>query len=123
MKITLVGDDSIRLEQTGGPMTIEAASADQVYSPFHMLASSLAFCTHSILTSWATHAKLSADDLVVDVNWTFAEQPHRIGSLAVEIVWPSLPEKRVEAAKRTAALCAVHATLSHTPSISTSVER
>lgn len=123
MKITLVGDDSIRLEQTGGPMTIEAASADQVYSPFHMLASSLAFCTHSILTSWATHAKLSADDLVVDVNWTFAEQPHRIGSLAVEIVWPSLPEKRFEAAKRTAALCAVHATLSHTPSISTSVER
>ena len=123
MKITLVGDDSIRLEQTGGPMTIEAASADQVYSPFHMLASSLAFCTHSILTSWATHAKLSANDLVVDVIWTFAEQPHRIGSLAVEIVWPSLPEKRVEAAKRTAALCAVHATLSHTPSISTSVER
>jgi hypothetical protein len=39
MKITLLSDDAIRLEPVAGPMTIEASSAEMVYSPFHMLAS------------------------------------------------------------------------------------
>jgi len=123
MKITLVADDAIRLEQTGGPMTIEAVSADQLYSPFHMLASGLAFCTYSVLASWAAHAKLDAGDLVTEVKWSFAEQPHRVGSIDVKIIWASLPEARVAAAKRTAALCAIHATLTHSPTITATVER
>ena len=45
MKITLLSEDSIRLEPIPGPMTIEAPSAEQSYSPFHMLASGLAYCT------------------------------------------------------------------------------
>ncbi len=123
MKITLVSDDAIRLEQTGGPMTIEAHSADQLYSPFHMLASGLAFCTHSVLSSWASHAKLDAGDLKIDVKWIFAEQPHRVGSMDLTIVWPSLPEARTSAAERTARLCAIHATLTHLPVITTKVQR
>lgn len=123
MKITLVTDDSIRLEQTAGPMTVEAHSADQLYSPFHMLASGLAFCTHSVLSSWASHAKLDAGDLKIDVKWAFADQPHRVGSMDLTINWPSLPEARTSAAERTAALCAIHATLTHLPAITTKVER
>ncbi len=42
MKISLTADDSLRLEPTMGPMTIEAHSTDQLYSPFHMMASGLA---------------------------------------------------------------------------------
>lgn len=123
MKITLVADDAIRLEQTGGPMTIEASSADQLYSPFHMLASGLAFCTYSILSSWASHAKFDAADLVIELTWAFAEQPHRVGSMELKIVWPSLPEARIGAAERTAALCAIHGTLTNSPAITTSVVR
>jgi len=123
MKITLLAEDAIRLEQTGGPMTIEAATADQLYSPFHMLASGLAFCTHSVLSSWASHAKMDAGDLVTEVRWAFAEQPHRVGSIDVKIIWPSLPEARIAAAGRTAALCAIHATLTQSPTITATVER
>ena len=36
MKITLTGEESLRIEPTPGPLTIEAASHDQSYSPFHM---------------------------------------------------------------------------------------
>ena len=68
MKITLLADDAIRLEPVPGPMTIEAASADMTYSPFHMLASSLATCTFSVMESWATHAKIPLDDLVIEVR-------------------------------------------------------
>ena len=118
MKITLLAEDAIRLEPLQGPLTIEAPSADVTYSPFHMLASSLATCTMSVLLSWATHAGLPADDLTLDVRWRFADDPHRVSDIGVIFDWPSLPPSRVEAAKRVAAMCTVHATLSHPPDIS-----
>ena len=121
MKITLLGEDGVRLEPTTGPMTIEAERADQVYSPFHMLGSSLAFCEYSLLASWATHAKLSADDLAIEVRWTFAEQPHRVGAMTITLDWPSLPEARREAAKRATALCPVHRTLAQSPTLGVEV--
>ena len=117
MKITLLSEESIRLDGLGGSLTIEAESAEQIYSPFHMLASGLAVCTHSILMSWATNAKLDADDLAIEVSWSFAEKPHRIGQIRLTFDWPALPSDRIETAKRVAALCPIHATLHHTPTV------
>jgi len=117
MKITLIADDHIRLEPVPGAMTIEAASAEMTYSPFHMLASSLATCTFSVIESWASHAKLPLDDLTIDVRWKFGEDPHRVSDFDVAFAWPSLPANRVAAAKRVAELCTVHATLLHAPTI------
>ena len=117
MKITLLADDIIRLDPTPGALTIEAASAEMQYSPFHMLASGLASCTFSVLHSWATHAKLPMDDLSLEVHWQFADDPHRVSNMAVIFDWPSLPPVRLAAAKRVAELCTVHATLSHPPAL------
>jgi uncharacterized OsmC-like protein len=118
MKITLLSDDAIRLEPVAAPMTIEASSAEMVYSPFHMLASSLATCIFSVINSWATHAKIPVDDLVIDVRWKFADEPHRVSDLDVTFDWKALPPNRIAAAKRVAELCTVHATLHHPPHIS-----
>jgi len=109
MKITLLSDDAIRLEPTAGPLTIEAPSADVMYSPFQMLASGLASCTFSVLYSWATHADLSIDDLALEVHWDFADDPHRMADIHVLLDWPSLPANRVAAAKRASELCTIHA--------------
>ena len=117
MKITLLSDDAIRLEPIAGPMTIEASSAEMAYSPFHMLASSLATCIFSVINSWATHAKIPVDDLAIDVKWKFADEPHRVSDLDVSFDWKSLPPNRVAAARRVAELCTVHATLHHPPNI------
>ena len=117
MKITLLTEDSLRLEPIPGPLTIEAPSARHIYSPFQMLGSSLAVCTFSILQSWASNAELSTDDLVIEVSWTFAEKPHRVGAMDLSFTWPSLPAARREAARRVAALCPVHTTLHHQPEI------
>jgi uncharacterized OsmC-like protein len=117
MKLTLLGEDSIRLEPTDGPMNIEALTAEQSYSPFHMVAGGLAYCTFSVLYSWASHAKLKADDLSIDVKWTFAEDPHRVGSYEVRFRWPWLPPNRLEAAKRVSEMFTIHATLHHPPEI------
>lgn len=117
MKITLTSEESILLEPLQGPMTIEAENADMQYSPFHMLASGLAFCTFSVLHSWASNAGIGWEDLSISVSWTFADKPHRIGSMDVRLNWPSLPEERTNVAIRASQLCAVHATLSHPPEI------
>ena len=117
MKITLLADDRLRLERAPGPLTIEAESADVEYSPFHMLASGLASCTFAVLGSWATHAKVPLDDLSLQVNWQFADDPHRVSGMTVTFLWPSLPAGRLAAAKRVAELCTVHATLRHPPTI------
>lgn len=118
MKIILLTDESIRLEPDTGPMTIEALTPEQSYSPFHMLASGLAFCTFSVLYSWATHAGLDADDLTIDVRWSFADDPHRVDAIDLDFTWPSLDARRINAARRVAELCTIHATLTHPPRIS-----
>ena len=117
MKITLLSDDALRLEPIPGPMTIEALSAEQSYSPFHMIGGALAYCTFSVIFAWAEQVHLAADDLTIDVGWTFAEDPHRVDRFDVRFNWPSLPAKRLEAAKRVAEMCTIHATLQHPPVI------
>jgi uncharacterized OsmC-like protein len=98
-------------------MTIEAVSPEQSYSPFHMMAGGLAYCTFSVIYAWAEHAKLNADNLTVEVAWTFADDPHRVAHYDLRFNWPSLPAKRLDAAKRVAEMCTVHATFLHPPTI------
>ena len=117
MKITLLSEESIRLEPMTGQLTVEAGSADQEYSPYQMLASGLAVCTFGVLQSWASNAGVSADDLVIDVSWTFAENPHRVGSMELSYQWPSLPADRQKVAQRVAELCPVHKTLMQSPAM------
>lgn len=117
MKIILLSDDAIRLEPIPGPMTIEALSGEQSYSPFHMLASGLATCTFSVMHAWATHASLGIDDPAIEVRWTFADDPHRVETMSVTFEWPSLPPNRHGAARRVAEMCTIHATLLHPPTI------
>ncbi|HSQ32398.1 MAG TPA: OsmC family protein [Gemmatimonadaceae bacterium] len=117
MKITLLSEESIRLEPIAGPMTIEAPTAEQSYSPFHMVASGLAYCTFSVMYAWAEHAGISANDLTLEVAWTFAEDPRRIDRYELRFNWPSLPARRLEAARRVATMCTIHATFEHPPVI------
>jgi uncharacterized OsmC-like protein len=113
MKITLTGEESLRLESSSGPLTIEAQSHDQSYSPFHMLGSALGACTFSVLQSWASNRNTPADDLTIDVSWTFVEGQHRVGSMRVKLDWPSLSAEAWPRAIRVANVCGIHQTLTH----------
>jgi uncharacterized OsmC-like protein len=117
MKITLTGEESLRLEPTSGPLTIEAPTPDLQYSPFHMLGSALGACTLSVLHSWASNKNQGADDLKVDVSWEFVEGQHRVGSMKVRLLWPSLAAELWPRAIRAAGLCGIHNTLTHPPGI------
>ncbi|HEU4536902.1 MAG TPA: OsmC family protein [Polyangiaceae bacterium] len=121
MKITLLSEESLRLEPGPEMLTIEAPTAEQPYSPFHMVASGLALCTMSILQSWATNAKIKTDDLRVDVAWSFLDRPHRVGEYRVLLTWPSLPDARRATAERVAGLCPVKLTLQNPPTFVTEI--
>jgi uncharacterized OsmC-like protein len=118
MKITLTGEESLRIEPTSGPLTIDAASTDQSYSPFHMLGSALGACTTSVLQSWASNKDISVDDLRVDVSWTFVEGEHRLGTMKVMLAWPSLSAELWPRVIRAASLCGVQQTFTHPVEIS-----
>lgn len=117
MKITLTGEESLRIESTSGMLTIEAPSHDQHYSPFHMLASALGMCTFSVLQSWAANKNVSTDDLRVDVGWRFPEGQHRVETMNVKLEWPSLSAELWPRALRAAHLCGIHQTLAKPPQI------
>ena len=113
MKITLTGEESLRLEPSSGPLTIESESPDQSYSPFHMLGSALGACTLSVLQSWASNRNIAANDLKIDISWTFVEAQHRVGSMNVKLDWPSLSAEVWPRAIRVASVCGIHQTLTH----------
>lgn len=117
MKITLTGEESLRLESTPGMLTIEAPSRDRSYSPFHMLGSALAGCTFSVLQSWGSNKEVRLDDLKIDVDWKFAEGEHRVEKMNVRIEWPSLPAELWPRALRAAHVCGIHQTLTHSVAI------
>lgn len=121
MKIMLVSDERIRLDGGAGPLSVEADSAEMQYSPFHMLASGLASCTYSVLQSWASNASLAADDLAIEVGWSFAEEPHRLEKMDLKIDWPSLPAERKNAAVRAAGLCTVKKAFETPPQVAVEV--
>ncbi len=121
MKITLLSEDRIRMDAKPGPLSVEADSAETQYSPFHMLASGLASCTLSVLAAWGSHAGLELDGLEVEVGWTFVEDPHRVGSMDVQLHWPALPPERHAAAVRAAGLCTIKKTLETPPQVAVEV--
>jgi uncharacterized OsmC-like protein len=118
MKITLTGEESLTLESSSGPLTIEAQSHDQSYSPFHMLGSALGGCTFSVLQSWASNRNIPANDLKIDVGWTFEAGQHRVSSMSVKLDWPSLSAEMWPRAIRVASVCGIHQTLTHPIEIS-----
>jgi uncharacterized OsmC-like protein len=117
MKLTLLSEYAIRLEPVGTGLTIESASPEQEFSPFHMMAGALAHCSFSVLYVWGQNAKLRTTDLSLEVSWSFANDPYRVDCYDVRFAWPSLPAARLEAAKRVIEACTVHATLQHPPRI------
>ncbi len=125
MHIAITTATAIVLTLNDGPLDIEIADdadEDVGFSPLHMLAAALATCTASVLSAYAETARLDSDNAQIIVEWDYVDDPHRVGAYRMDIRWPTeLPEGRRKALCRAAEQCTVHATLSHSPTITTTV--
>lgn len=115
MRIRVTGETAITVEPAASLEIEEVGEAH--FGPLHMLAASLATCTVAVLASWADAVGLRLDDLQVRLGWNYVEDPYRVGTYRMEIVWPSLPDERRNRARRVAEACTVHHTLTHPPGI------
>lgn len=109
MRLLVEGGDRVRVDGPVGGFEIEAAEGHGL-GPFHLLAASLAACTHSVLYGWAHHASLDTEGLALGVDWTH-EEDGRVREMMLTIHWPTLPQKRRDAALRAAATCSIHRSL------------
>ena len=92
------------------------------FGAMQMFVTSIAQCTFAVLATYGERFGASAEDISMGVTWKYAESPHRIGGIEMDIRWPQLPESRLDAATRVAHQCTLHNTLRHSMEIDTMVE-
>ena len=120
MRYEVLGDTRLRVTPAEEREIVDGGEAS--FGPLQMLAGSLAGCTLAVLWSWARAVEVPADDLAVEVEWTYADDPYRVDRFTTRIRWPSLPAEREDRARRVAGTCTVHHTFEHPPSTEISLE-
>lgn len=124
MKLLLHGPTELEVVELGsaGHLHVEGDAGGEGFGPLQMLAASLALCTASVMISYDEGvARVGVDGLSVRVRWSYGDR--RVDAMEMDIVWPALPEKRLEPARRAAASCTVHRTLHDPPRVTTTVAR
>ncbi len=120
MLLHVVAGEHLRLEVDGAPgLDVHG----EQFGPLQMLAASLALCTASVISDYATTAQFKLADVVIDVHWSYSEEPYRIGLMHMHIrIGSQVPHNRRQALIRAAERhCTVHNTLSHGATIKTTL--
>lgn len=117
MRLILEGEQRLRLQVDGAGLDVQSAEPGLSFSPLHMLAASLATCTAAVLVGWAQRARIPWEDLAIELEWEYVEDPYRVGRYDMTLHWPGLPPEREDAALRVARHCTVEHTLRHPPAI------
>jgi uncharacterized OsmC-like protein len=120
MKISLIEKVKFQAEcgnhRVIADQPIEDGGSDAGMSPVELLVASLGTCIGYYVTVFCQRRKISSDGLKVELDWQFAENPHRIGSIEARITLPiKLDEKDRAGLLRMARGCTVHNTLDSKP--------
>jgi len=106
--------------QSGQLMCDESSEVGKAYpSAPELLMASLGSCIGSVLVYFAQRRDISLEGMRIDLDWSAAEEPHRIGEIDIGLALPAtVPKKQYAALERVAHACLIHNTLTHPPKIS-----
>jgi len=92
-------------------------------SPAELFVASLGACLALAVASYCrSHGY--GDGVEVDLTYAMAKDPTRIASIVADVRVPAgFPDDRVEAVRRAAATCPLHATLAHPPQLDVEIVR
>ena len=95
----------------------EDGGGDTAPTPTELFVAGLAACVAFYAERFLRRNQLPADGLQVTCSYSWAEGPHRVGEIRLDVEAPGLlPEKRA-AFERVIERCTVHNTLEHPPAV------
>jgi putative redox protein len=97
---------------------VEDGGQDAGMSPVELFVGSLTSCVGYFVGRYCARHKIACEGFTVDADWSYAEQPHRIGSVSMRINLPAqlTPEQR-ERLLKVAHGCTVHQSIAVPPAL------
>ena len=122
---TYAGGDRLRVDVRGHALfadqPVEDGGEDTAPTPTEMFVSSLAACVAFYAERFLRRHGLSTEGLKVTAGYRWAENPHRVGEIMLDVEAPGLTGEKREAFARVIEHCTVHNTLSVPPVVTVKV--
>ena len=125
--VVLKWDKDFQLTVTGGNHTVvinrPASEEEHGVGPIHLFMAGLGGCIMSVTGMFLDRRNIPIDNLKVEMNWEYAQDPFRIGKVKVKLILPVKIDKKISTAlDKVAHSCTVHNTLTHPPEIKIEIE-
>jgi uncharacterized OsmC-like protein len=121
--VTYVQGDRLRIDMRGHQVTtdqpVEDGGEDTAPTPTEMFVASLAACVGFYAERFLRRNRLPAEGLRVTSDYRWAEDPHRVGAIELQVEAPGLTEGKREAFSRVIEHCTVHNSLRTPPEVRT----
>jgi uncharacterized OsmC-like protein len=119
--VSYVGGDRLRIEVRGHEVVtdqpVEDGGEDTAPTPTEMFVASLAACVGFYAERFLRRNRLSTDGLTVTSDYRWAENPHRVAEIDIEVDAPGLTSAKREAFSRVIEHCTVHNSLHRPPDV------
>ena len=96
---------------------VDDGGADAGPTPTELFVASLAACIAHYAQRFLRRHGLSTDGLRVSCDYSWAENPHRVGSIDLVVTAPGLVEAKRAAFSRVIEHCTVHTSITSAPEI------
>lgn len=97
---------------------VEDGGQNAGMSPVELFVGSLASCVAYFVGRYCARHHIPCDGLTIEAEWSYAEQPHRVGSIGMRIALPaSLTPDQRERLLKVAHGCTVHQSLAVPPTV------
>lgn len=124
MVMQIVYRGGVRFDVTSGSHTlvtdqpVDDGGQGAGMSPVELFVGSLASCVAYFVGRYCARHQIPCEGFTIDVEWTYAEQPHRVGAVKLRVNLPSelTPEQR-EKLLKVAHGCTVHQSLVVPPKV------
>lgn len=114
-----VAGDRLRIEVRGHELftdqPVEDGGDDSAPTPTELFVSSLAACVAFYAERFLRRHELPTAILSVACDYSWAENPHRVGAIELKVTAPDMSAAKRAAFQRVIEHCTVHNTLEHPP--------
>jgi uncharacterized OsmC-like protein len=114
----------VRFDVASGKHTVitdqprEDGGHDEGMSPVELFVGSLGSCVAYFVSRYCVRHQIPCDGFTVDVEWSYAEQPHRVGAVEIKLNLPAeLTSEQREKLLKVAHGCTVHQSLTVPPKV------